>query len=302
MCKWNISEQLLRLRTEKGVTQEDVAQALSVSNKTVSKWETGAAAPDLAMLVALAKYYDVSADALLGLGKQKKQDTQSMIDSMFEGLDWQDVIRKAFEIAGAAIPVEFHTFSALRDAQAWRNIDESDLCVFPEKKQRPYSRSAVTTNALYHFIAEADDVNLAVMLLRNRENFRWLRQEESLAQIALLLSFLGDTDALKICGFIHSTACSLSFTADYIAKHTGVEEKKAAELLERSCEIGLCMRRTAHFVSGDSVIYKSYGDGNILTLITLAYEHMCGENAYYYRLGGNCKMIGGETSGTVTEH
>ena len=52
-CK--IAEKLVELRTSKGVTQEDVAQNLYVSNKTISKWENGASTPDLAMLIELSK-------------------------------------------------------------------------------------------------------------------------------------------------------------------------------------------------------------------------------------------------------
>lgn len=75
MSECNIAEKLVELRTSRGVTQEDVAQSLSVSNKTISKWETGASAPDLPMLVELAYYYGVTTDALLGLSESKKQDT-----------------------------------------------------------------------------------------------------------------------------------------------------------------------------------------------------------------------------------
>ena len=62
-CK--IAEKLAELRKAKGVTQEEVAQSLSVSNKTVSKWENGVSTPDLFMLMALSKYYGVSTDTLV---------------------------------------------------------------------------------------------------------------------------------------------------------------------------------------------------------------------------------------------
>ena len=41
MYECKIAKKLVELRTLKGATQEDVAQFLSVSNKTVSKWENG---------------------------------------------------------------------------------------------------------------------------------------------------------------------------------------------------------------------------------------------------------------------
>ena len=56
MNEINISAKLTELRTAKGITQEEVAKALEVSNKTISKWENGTSSPELSMLAALAKY------------------------------------------------------------------------------------------------------------------------------------------------------------------------------------------------------------------------------------------------------
>ena len=87
MYECKIAEKLVELRTSKGVTQEEVAQSLSISNKTVSKWENGASTPDLPMVIELAKYYSVTTDTLLGLSEDKKQSTAEEIRSLFEGLD-----------------------------------------------------------------------------------------------------------------------------------------------------------------------------------------------------------------------
>ena len=76
MYECKIAEKLVELRTSKGVTQEDVAQSLSISNKTVSKWENGASTPDLSMLVELSKYYGVTTDTLLGLSDKSYSFSQ----------------------------------------------------------------------------------------------------------------------------------------------------------------------------------------------------------------------------------
>lgn len=41
MCECKIAEKLVQFRLAKGVTQDELAQNLSISNKTVSKWENG---------------------------------------------------------------------------------------------------------------------------------------------------------------------------------------------------------------------------------------------------------------------
>ncbi len=52
-------------RKEKGYTQIEFANLIGVSNKTVSKWETGAGMPDISLILPISKALDLSADELL---------------------------------------------------------------------------------------------------------------------------------------------------------------------------------------------------------------------------------------------
>ncbi|MCI2068239.1 MAG: helix-turn-helix domain-containing protein [Bacilli bacterium] len=60
-----------RLRKEKGLTQENIADQLHVSSQAVSKWETDASLPDITLLSAISDILDVSIDELLGKEKTK---------------------------------------------------------------------------------------------------------------------------------------------------------------------------------------------------------------------------------------
>ena len=62
----DFGEKLKALRTERGLTQEQLAARLYVSRTAVSKWETGGGSPILDSLQAVARLFDVSVDALLG--------------------------------------------------------------------------------------------------------------------------------------------------------------------------------------------------------------------------------------------
>ena len=61
----NLSEKILYCRKKAGLSQEALAEKLGVSRQAISKWETGAADPSTANLLALAKLYGVSAEELL---------------------------------------------------------------------------------------------------------------------------------------------------------------------------------------------------------------------------------------------
>ena len=60
------SEKLQTLRKRKGLTQEELAQALFVSRTAISKWESAQCCPDIQLLPDLAKIFDVSIDELVG--------------------------------------------------------------------------------------------------------------------------------------------------------------------------------------------------------------------------------------------
>lgn len=64
---------LKELRKEKELTQEQLAEKLSVSGRTVSRWETGSNMPDIGMLVELADFYAVSIPEIIA-GERKRED------------------------------------------------------------------------------------------------------------------------------------------------------------------------------------------------------------------------------------
>ena len=60
-----LSEKLQELRKEKGLTQEELAEALFVSRTAISKWESGRGVPNIESLKAISKFFSVSIDELL---------------------------------------------------------------------------------------------------------------------------------------------------------------------------------------------------------------------------------------------
>ena len=66
----NISENIIRLRHERKLTQEQLAGFIGVTKASVSKWETGQSTPDIAILPQLAAFFDVTIDELIGYKPQ----------------------------------------------------------------------------------------------------------------------------------------------------------------------------------------------------------------------------------------
>lgn len=60
-------DRLKELRIEKGIGQIELAKAINVSKGIISLWENGLREPKLSNLIALAKFFEVSLDYLVGL-------------------------------------------------------------------------------------------------------------------------------------------------------------------------------------------------------------------------------------------
>lgn len=67
-------ENLKRLRLEKNLTQEKLADFLGVSFQSISKWERGDTYPDITMLPEIASFFKVSIDELLGVNKAQEEE------------------------------------------------------------------------------------------------------------------------------------------------------------------------------------------------------------------------------------
>lgn len=73
MDQQKIGAFLKELRKEKNITQEQLADDMRVSRRTVSRWETGSNMPDLDILIDLSEYYNVDLKDILN-GQRKSED------------------------------------------------------------------------------------------------------------------------------------------------------------------------------------------------------------------------------------
>ncbi|MBQ8763256.1 MAG: helix-turn-helix transcriptional regulator [Clostridia bacterium] len=68
-----LSENIKRLRLEKGLTQETLSEFLGVTSQSVSNWERGESYPDITILPEIAGFFKVSVDELLGVNRAEDE-------------------------------------------------------------------------------------------------------------------------------------------------------------------------------------------------------------------------------------
>ena len=92
----NISDRIQSLRKAKGITQEQLADAVGVSRQAVSKWESEQSVPDLERVVAMAEYFDVTTDYILrGIEPAPKRESGSRVSP-----HTMCIIATALDVAG----------------------------------------------------------------------------------------------------------------------------------------------------------------------------------------------------------
>lgn len=82
MNQMKIGSFLKELRNEKGLTQGQLAEQLNVSNRSVSRWETGSTLPDISILIELAKFYEVDIKEIIDGGRKSEDMDKEMIETL----------------------------------------------------------------------------------------------------------------------------------------------------------------------------------------------------------------------------
>lgn len=91
----NIADRILNLRKTKGMSQEQLADAIGVSRQSVSKWESEQAVPDPEKVVIMSEIFGVTTDYILkGIEPVEGSDHKTMADLIDQRLLTQDNGRK----------------------------------------------------------------------------------------------------------------------------------------------------------------------------------------------------------------
>ena len=94
MDQIKIGSFLKSLRSERGLTQEQLAEMVNVSRRSVSRWETGSNLPDLDVLMELADYYNVELRELLDGERKSEQMDQVLKETALKVAEYSNEEKK----------------------------------------------------------------------------------------------------------------------------------------------------------------------------------------------------------------
>ncbi len=124
MSAIRINEQIAFLRKQKGLTQEALANALGVTNQSVSKWESAQCCPDIQLLPALAELFEVTVDELMGYkAAEGLGDICLKVKNYFSALPEKKAFESAYRIA--ALLHEAASSDGYKKTLPWEEKDYS---------------------------------------------------------------------------------------------------------------------------------------------------------------------------------
>lgn len=89
--KLQFGDNFKRLRKQREITQEQVAEILGVSCQSVSRWELGVCYPDFELLPVIANCFEVTIDSLLSNDDISKETDKKLFFEKLDVLDWRDI-------------------------------------------------------------------------------------------------------------------------------------------------------------------------------------------------------------------
>jgi len=123
--KMKLAENIKKLRRERKMTQEQLAEALGITTGAVHKWESGASMPEIRMLVELAQLYGVSVDVLLGY-EMRDNSVDDILGRIREHLLAKDFASAVSEAEKALVryPNDFRIVDRCADVYERKGIEE----------------------------------------------------------------------------------------------------------------------------------------------------------------------------------
>ena len=153
-----IGETIKRLRRERDLTQEEMAAHLGVSFQSISKWERGDGYPDITMLPALANYFGISMDELLGTSEIEKRERYDEINRTWAENNKQK--RNAENVALMRQSLKAFPNDALLLVQRSTSLEKLDGT--PEEKRRHLLESIAVQEQILRY-GEDSEVRGATM-------------------------------------------------------------------------------------------------------------------------------------------
>lgn len=246
------NENLKRIRKEKGITQDQLANAVGVSAQAVSKWEA-ASYPDGAILPQIADFLGVTIDELYG----RADETISMETRVMRYL------RKLGEekIPDAMFEICRSMFFALTNEKTY-------LPASKEAKESGTNVSQLALENMWAQMRQATDFEYFVLLPETKCGYdKYLKYDERFVE---MFKFLAMPNALKAMYYLSNESTMTFFTLESLVTELSITKENAGLIIDGMLKNDFVWQANLNKGDDGEKIYQYIVDGNFLQFMTFA--------------------------------
>ena len=266
MNTMKLNAQIAFLRKEKGITQEELATALEVTNQAVSKWENGQCCPDIELLPKIAEYFGVSVDRLLGYSHENSaRDLMLQIRAAIEDAPVGEDYALTLQLAQVIHTVLLSkSVEAKGGSQNWNPESLIEETIDPKKRKAAEKWFSCMNIPEITTLRSTD----AVFFSGNRD----LRLDNArIRHIAALMRTFSDVETLKTMVAVYRLTISdeeMYVSISAIAEESGLSEKTVGDVIDGRIYAYICEKK------GDGeLLYRI--DGRVMHFVPMfaVFEH-----------------------------
>ena len=263
-----IGKNIARLRKDKGVKQEELANFVGVSAQAVSKWENGGV-PDTELLPKIADFFNVSTDELFGRTFSDSPGTLDTILADISGTPENERLSRAFDLCWT---IEQSIFGKIFSTPEGLREEATD---FGENDQA-YSRILLDSgytemglfNRMRYFLLVPDDFDKDSALLNGID-------------YPAFFSILSDKDVFAALVFLYKRESKNAFTAKLLSRELDLSPEKAELIITELLKLRILNRSTAEIDDEPIDVYTFSPRPSFVSMLIFAREMIDIPNVFY---------------------
>lgn len=253
-----LGDNIKKLRSERDLTQEQLADALGVSPQAVSRWENSTTYPDIELLPVIAGFFEITLDELMGMADfQDERQLQQIYDLHYanssKGLVWEDIemIRRELKHFPNNERLRFYLMHDLN--RAWNNPRGPQGEVLPAEYREAFLPEAISLGEklLAHctdsYIRNSTTSLLATMYHETGDTEKAIQYAEKLPNLwncrTTQMHRFYEGEERKKClqealdDFATAMLVNLEYLADLNCKDQGLTNPQRIEIIQKGIHI-----------------------------------------------------------------
>ncbi len=261
------NENLRRIRKEKGITQEQLADAVGVSAQAVSKWEQSSY-PDAQLLPAVADFLEVTIDELFGRNCEKVSIYESVVRHIRETPPKEQFseavkICRAFPVAMCGTPHYQPIPEDIVEGRGWHNYSQITF-------QEGFLQMRNNGDLQYFILMPEPECGYDEVLAYNEKMVR-------------LFQVLAIPNALRAMYFLVGRDTSMFFRHETLTHELGISMENARQIISGLIELGFIWEATLNGGSSAEKIYQYISSCDFVSFMNFARLLLDPPNGFSYQ-------------------